>query len=271
MSAGFVLLQRFMRENAGIALEEDRRYLIEDRLKTILSEGKIFGLDDLGGILNKDPRSELASAVTDALTINETSFFRDNLLFEAFADRLLPSLIERRKDKRRLRIWSAGCSTGQEPYSLAMILDEQTRLLSGWHIDLIATDLSRPILESARRGIYSQFEVQRGLPVRRMLRYFNNQSDTWRINDHIRAKVSFKVHNMMMPMRELGNFDIIFCRNVLIYFDVETKRRVLANLNETMADDGYLVLGAAERVGGLSNDLVSAPSEQFVFVKDANR
>ena len=271
MSAGFALLQRFMRENVGIALEAERRYLIEDRLRAILRDSKIVGLDELGGKLHKEPRSELANAVTDALTINETSFFRDKLLFRALTERLLPALIARRKDQRRLRIWSAGCSTGQEPYSLAMIIDDQMRQHAGWHIEILATDLSRHALDAARRGLYSQFEVQRGLPVQMLLRHFQQKGDLWRINDALRAKITFKTQNLMMPIGDPGLFDIILCRNVLLYFDVATKRRVLANLDAAMAEDGYLVLGAAERVGGLSETLRPAPSEQFVFLSEANK
>lgn len=267
MSDGFGLLQRFMRENSGIALEEDRRYLIENRLRPILCESKIACIDELGSRLHSDPTSELASAVTDALTINETSFFRDRLLFEAFAERLLPAAIGRRKDLRRLRIWSAGCSTGQEPYSLAMILEERMRHLSGWQVEILATDLSRLALGSARLGLYSQFEVQRGLPVKKLLRYFQQENEAWRINDDMRSKITFRAQNLMTPIRDLGVFDFVFCRNVLIYFDVATKRHVLANLEAAMARDGHLVLGATERVGGLSENLRSEPSEPFVFTK----
>ena len=268
MSAGFTLLQRFVRDHAGLALEEEKRYLIESRLQPVMRDEKIQSLDVLAQKLLSDPRSDLATLVIEALTINETSFFRDRALFTAFAERLLPALIAEKKDQRRLRVWCAGCSTGQEPYSLAMLIDEQARDLSGWQVEIVATDLSASVVENARRGIYSQFEVQRGLPVKMLLRYFTQQGDSWRISDYLRAKISFRAQNLMNVPRDAGKFDIIFCRNVLIYFDVATKRQVLGRLAGALAPAGYLVLGAAERVGGLSDVLRSATSEPFVFVHD---
>ena len=269
MSAGFALLQRFVRDHSGIALEEDKRYLVESRLQPVMRDAKIINLEVLAQKLNGDPRSDLTPLVIEALTINETLFFRDRALFTAFSERLLPAIIAERKEQKRLRIWCAGCSTGQEPYSLAMLIDEHARLLPGWQVEIVATDLSAPVVESARRGVYSQFEVQRGLPVRMLLRYFNQQGDSWRISDYLRSKISFRMHNLMAAPRDVGEYDIIFCRNVLIYFDVAIKRQVLGRLASALAPDGYLVMGAAERVGGLSDVLKPATSEPFVFVKNA--
>ena len=268
MSVGFTLLQRFVRDHAGIALEEDKRYLVESRLQCVMRDAKIVNLDVLAHKLQGNPRSDLTTLVIEALTINETSFFRDRALFTAFSERLLPAMIALRQDQRRLRIWCAGCSTGQEPYSLAMLVDEQTRNLQGWQVEIVATDLSGPIVETARRGIYSQFEVQRGLPVKMLLRYFTQEGDRWRVDDHLRAKISFRTQNLMAMPRDAGKFDFIFCRNVLIYFDVDMKRQVLGRLGDALVADGRLVLGAAERVGGLSDVLKSATSEPFVFIKD---
>lgn len=267
MSAGFALLQRFLREASGYALEDDKRYMIEDRLNPILRAANLSGIDDLARSLHGDIHSELARTVAETLTINETSFFRDKGLFSAFADSLLPELMEARRDRRRLRIWCAGCSTGQEPYSLAMMIDEQARKLSGWQIEIVATDISRPVIENAKRGTYSQFEVQRGLPVAMLLRYFRRVGDLWQISDYLRAKVSFKTRNLMADVRDLGTFDIVFCRNVLIYFDVATKKRVLDSLSDTLAGDGYLVLGAAERVGGIHGGLQPDLQRSFIFTK----
>ena len=160
MSAGFALLQRFLRETSGLCLERDKLYLVEDRLRGLLQRRGIANLDDLARMVHANPCSDLATAVAETLTINETSFFRDRTLFSAVSERLLPQLLETRRDKRRLRIWCAGCSTGQEPYSLAMVIDDMTRQLSGWQVEILATDLSRPVLDFARAGIYSQFEVQ---------------------------------------------------------------------------------------------------------------
>ena len=259
-----------MRDHAGIALEEDKVYLIESRLQSVMRDAKITSLDALSSKLHADPHSELATLVIEALTINETSFFRDRALFTAFSERLLPAIVAQRKEQRRLNIWCAGCATGQEPYSLAMLIDEHSRLLSGWQVEILATDLSAPIVDLARRGVYSQFEVQRGLPVKMLLRYFTQQGDSWRISDYLRAKISFRTQNLMAAPRDAGKFDIIFCRNVLIYFDVSTKRKVLGRLTDALAPEGILVLGAAERVGGLSDELKSATSEPFVFIRDEN-
>ena len=268
MNAGFALLQRFLRQTSGLALEADKLYLIEDRLRPILRAANLSGIDDLARSLHVDPNSELARSVAEILTINETSFFRDKPLFTAFAERLLPSLIAARRDQRRLRIWCAGCSTGQEPYSLAMLIDDHMRQLTGWQTDIVATDLSRSVIENARRGRYSQFEVQRGLPVAMLLRNFRREQDVWQISDYLRAKVQFQTLNLMSSFRDLGRFDIIFCRNVLIYFDVATKSLVLKRIADALADDGFLALGAAERVGGLCDTLRPDASHQFIFVKE---
>ena len=267
MSVGFAMLQRFLRETSGFALDDDKRYLLEDRLQPILRSAKLSGLDDLANCLRNDPRSELARSVVEALTINETSFFRDRSLFNVFMDKLLPDLMTARQDRRRLRIWCAGCSTGQEPYSLAMLIDENMRRLAGWQVDIVATDLSRAVIETAKLGQYSQFEVQRGLPVAMLLRYFRREGEHWQISDYLRAKVSFRTLNLMSIPRDMGSFDMIFCRNVLIYFDVSLKRRVLSHLSGVLANDGYLALGAAETVAGLSENLLPY-STHFIFAKD---
>ena len=269
MSTGFACLQRFLREAAGLSLEADKRYLVEDRLQCILRDAKLTGLDDLGRYLHANARSDLARCVVEALTINETSFFRDKVLFQTFADHLLPRLIAARADRRRLRIWCAGCASGQEPYSLAMLIDERMRQLTGWQIEIVATDLSRAVIESARRGRYSQFEVQRGLPVTLLLRYFQRSGETWQISDYLRAKIAFSTLNLVEDFRDLGRFDIIFCRNVLIYFDAATKARVLGNLSEALSDDGVLALGGAERIGTLCDTLKADEGRQFLFAKNA--
>ena len=270
MTAGFSLLQRFVREASGLALDDDKRYLIEDRLQPVLRDAKLANIDDLANRLYGNQRSDLARAVAEALTINETSFFRDKLLFTTFAETLLPKLIAARKDQRRLRIWCAGCSSGQEPYSLAMIIDEQMRQLSGWQIEIVATDLSRSVIDAARRGRYSQFEVQRGLPVTLLLRYFQRAGETWQISDYLRAKVAFSTLNLVQEFKDIGRFDVVFCRNVLIYFDAETKARVLTRLADTIADDGYLALGGAERIGARCCGLKPDGDRQFLYVKDSS-
>ena len=271
MSGGFAALQRLVRETSGMALEDDKRYLVEDRLQPILRAQKLAGLDDLAKALQIGRSAELARLVAEALTINETSFFRDRALFDAFSGRMLPTLMASRKERRRLRIWCAGCSRGQEPYALAMLIDEQVRKLSGWQIEILATDLSRTALAAAERGLYSQFEVQRGLPVAMLLRHFHREGEHWRINDHLRAKVTFKPQNLVTSFRDLGRFDIIFCRNVLIYFDAPTKRQVLDDLSDALMTDGFLALGATESVGNFCSTLQPDAESRFVFVKNLQR
>ena len=265
MSAGFALLQRFLRETSGLALEDDKLYLVEDRLRDLMRDRKIAGLEDLAQRLHGNRRSDLADAVAETLTINETSFFRDRALFAALADVLLPQLLSARREKRRFRIWCAGCSTGQEPYSLAMVLDDMTRQLSGWQVEIVATDLSRSVVEAARAGIYSQFEVQRGLPVSMLLRHFSRHGEGWRISDYLRAKVTFRTQNLLTIPRDFGPFDIVFCRNVLFYFDAATKRHVISGLVDALAPDGFIALGGAERVGQVSADLLVEGDMPFVF------
>ena len=271
MSTGFAHLQRFLRETSGLSLDGDKRYLVEDRLRPILRDAKLGGLDDLGRSLHANARSDLARSVAEALTINETSFFRDKILFQTFADQLLPRFIAARADSRRLRVWCAGCSTGQEPYSIAMLIDERMRQLSGWQVEIVATDLSRPVIAAAKRGCYSQFEVQRGLPVALLLRHFQGRGETWQISEALRARIAFSTLNLMDGFTDLGRFDIVFCRNVLIYFDAATRARVLAGLSDTLSDDGVLALGAAERVGTLCRTLKADEGRQFLFAKEVAR
>ena len=269
MSAGFAQLQRFLRETSGVVIEDDKRYFIEDRLKPVLRSAKLSGLDELARSLLADKRSELAKTVAETLTINETSFFRDRALFTALSERLLPQLLEAREATRRIRIWCAGCSTGQEPYSVAMILDEQMRRRPGWRVEIVATDLSRAVVDQARRGVYSQFEVQRGLPVAQLLRHFTRREEAWQVSDYLRAKVTFRTQNLMSIPADMGTFDIIFCRNVLFYFEPDTKRRILVQLSKVLARDGFLALGGGERIGDLCPTLQSDKAGSFVFVHAA--
>lgn len=269
MSMAFATLRRFVREASGLSLDDDKRYLVEDRLAPVLRAAKLATLDDLAGLVAREPYGDVARAVAEALTINETSFFRDRGLFTAFADHVLPSLMDARADQRRLRIWCAGCSSGQEPYSLAMVLDEQAKKLAGWRVDIVATDISQAMIDAAQRGIYSQFEVQRGVPVAMLLRYFRRDGERWQISDHLRAKVTFRVQNLLKWQRDAEPFDVVFCRNVLFYFDAEMKRRVLSGLDEVLAPGGWLALGATESVNGLCAGIEAQAAQRFLFRKSA--
>ncbi|GAC1336141.1 MAG: protein-glutamate O-methyltransferase CheR [Beijerinckiaceae bacterium] len=268
MNPDFEALRHFLHQRSGISLDGDKLYLVESRL---LPVARAAGLADLSALVKRVQigDSELGQSVVDAMTTNETFFFRDRLPFEKFRNVMLPELLAARSAERRLRIWCAACSTGQEPYSLAMILDEEARRLAGWRIDIVATDISRRAVESARAGLYSQFEVQRGLPITHLLRYFQRAGDRWQINEFLRSRVGFRELNLMADFRTLGNFDAIFCRNVLIYFDVPTKRDILARLCRTLAPDGYLVMGAAETVIGLSDKFAAHEEHPTLFVLKA--
>jgi chemotaxis protein methyltransferase CheR len=201
----------------------------------------------------KDGSGILNDRVVEAMTINETFFFRDTTPFDHFRDLIMPQMLRARANRRRIRIWCAAGSTGQEPYSLAMSMKEMGAALAGWRIEIIATDLSQGALEKSKAGLYSQFEVQRGLPIQMLLKYFKQAGELWQINADIRAMVQHRQLNLLHDFSELGAFDLIFCRNVLIYFDQQTKTNVLNRLARAIEADGFLMLGAAETVFGLAN------------------
>jgi chemotaxis protein methyltransferase CheR len=195
----------------------------------------------------------LITEVVEAMTTNETFFFRDKVPFDHLRDTILPAMQQSRSNRKCLRIWSAACSTGQEPYSIAMLLKEKAQALSGWRVEIVATDLSQEVLEKSRSGIYSQFEVQRGLPIQLLVKYFTQTGELWQLNSEIRGMVTHKQLNLLQDFSHLGKFDVIFCRNVLIYFDQETKINIFERMAKAMEPDGMLVLGAAESVVGITD------------------
>src|SRR5205807_6805310 len=197
--------------------------------------------------------SALVTSVVEAMTTNETFFFRDKVPFDHFRDTIMPEIIKARAGCRSVRIWCAAGSTGQEPYSLAMSLKEMGAALTGWRVEIVATDLSQEVLEKSKAGLYSQFEVQRGLPIQLLVKYFKQVGELWQINPDIRAMVQHRQFNLLHDFSQLGVFDLIFCRNVLIYFDQETKTNIFNRLAKAVEPDGFLVLGAAETVIGLTN------------------
>lgn len=247
-------------------MESSKQYLVESRLMPIVRRERLSGLDELVLILQRKQSPKLAKDVIEAMTINETYFFRDKSPFDQFRNAILPALVAARQKERRLRIWSAAASSGQEAYSLAMILDEHAAKIPGWKIEIIGTDLSEQVLDKARKGIYSQFEVQRGLPTPMLLRHFNQIGESWQISEAMRSKVTFRPLNLLSDFNTLGRFDLIFCRNVLIYFDTTLKADILARMTRILAPDGYLTLGASESLIGLKTDLVSHPDQRGVFV-----
>ncbi len=243
----------FLRERSGLVLSEDKAYLLENRLLPVARKRMMGSLDDLFQTLRALNDDDLIREVTEAMTTNESFFFRDVTPFEQFQQMVLPRFIEARASTKRLRIWCAAASTGQEPYTLAMILNEQRDKLSDWRIEIIATDLSTAALDRARAGSYTQFEVQRGLPVQYLVKYFEQQEAHWQIDGAIREMVDYSTFNLLDDIGAIGPVDIIFCRNVLIYFDQETKSGILDEMSKLLPDDGFLYLGGAETVLGVSD------------------
>ncbi|TCR69949.1 protein-glutamate O-methyltransferase CheR [Bosea sp. BK604] len=254
--ADFDFLRSLLHLRSGLSLSLEKRYLVESRLGILCRRRGISGLDALVRRLRLDNDRELEAAVVEAMTTNETLFFRDRMPFDMFREVILPEKLLANAAKRSLRIWCAAVSSGQEAYSLAMILDEMAPRLAGWRIEIIGTDISAEIIDRARVGLYSQFEVQRGLPIQLLLKYFRQEGDKWRLTERIRDMVELKTHNLLEPNEHLGQFDVIFCRNVLIYFDVPTKARVMAALAQRLTQDGAFVLGAAETVIGITTTIV---------------
>lgn len=267
MPQAFDALCEYLRRHSGLVMDQSKKYLVESRVMPIIRRERLSGLDELVALLNKPQSAKIAKDVIEAMTINETYFFRDKAPFDQFRNVTLPALVAARQGEKRLRIWSAAASTGQEAYSLAMILDEFSPRLAGWKIEIVATDLSDQVLEKARKGIYSQFEVQRGLPAPMLLRHFNQIGESWQISDHIRSKVTFRQLNLLSDFTSLGRFDIIFCRNVLIYFDAARKADILARMTRVLAPDGFVTLGASESLIGLKTDLVSHPEQRGLFMR----
>ncbi|WP_375157751.1 CheR family methyltransferase [Bradyrhizobium sp. RDT46] len=245
-------LRKFLKDNSGLDLSADKQYLIESRLLPLARKAGLSGIAELVQKLQGGSR-QLITDVVEAMTTNETFFFRDKVPFDHFRDTIMPEIIKARAGKRSVRIWCAAGSTGQEPYSLAMCLKEMGAALTGWRIEIIATDLSQEVLEKAKAGVYSQFEVQRGLPIQMLVKYFKQTGETWQVNPELRAMIQHRQLNLLHDFSQLGTFDVIFCRNVLIYFDQDTKINIFNRLARQIEPDGFLVLGAAETVVGLTD------------------
>jgi chemotaxis protein methyltransferase CheR len=263
-------LRKFLKERSGLDLSADKQYLVESRLLPLARKASLGGIPDLvQKIKNGDGR--LATDVVEAMTTNETFFFRDKIPFDHLRDTILPSLIQARAARKSLRIWSAASSTGQEPYSIAMCLKEKAAALAGWRIEIVATDLSQEVLEKSKAGIYSQFEVQRGLPIQMLVKYFTQSGDIWQLNADVRSMVQFRQLNLLQDFSHLGNFDIIFCRNVLIYFDQDTKAVIFDRLTRCLETDGTLLLGAAESVVGVTDAFKPCPDRRGLYQVNAAR
>ena len=263
----FHLMSTLVRERSGLVLSEDKAYLLESRLTPITRKYGMKSLDDLVDAIKTKRDEDLIGEVVEAMTTNESLFFRDTKPFDQLRDIVFPQLIDARAGSKRLRIWSAACSSGQEPYSVAMLIKESVPKLANWNVEIVATDLSEEILKRARSGIYSQFEVQRGLPITMLVKYFKQDGDRWEIDPEIRSMVTYKPFNLLDDPSDLGTFDIVMCRNVLIYFEQETKSQVLSRICNLMPSDGTLYLGGAETVLGISDVFQPVPGQRGLYRK----
>jgi chemotaxis protein methyltransferase CheR len=262
-------LRKCLKERSGLVLSADKQYLVESRLLPIARKAGLSNLGELVTALKIAHEPSLMTAVVEAMTTNESFFFRDKTPFEHFRATILPALLAARKNSRVIRIWCAAAACGQEPYSLAMCLKGLEDEIAGWRIELLATDLSGEVLEKARAGLYTQFEVQRGLPIQLLIKHFTQSGELWQVAPEIRAMVRYRQLNLLADFSQLGVFDLIFCRNVLIYFDQDTKTDLLNRLARVTAHDGYLILGAAETVVGLTDRFKMVPDKRGLYAPAA--
>ena len=263
----FEYISALAKERSGLVMREDKVYLLESRLMPLARREGIATLDEFVEFLRRENDFNAINDVVDALTTNETLFFRDNGPFEAFRNTIMPHILETRATTKKFRVWSAASSSGQEPYSLVMILDEMKAALTGWNYEIIGTDISMRILEKAQAATYSQFEVQRGMPTDKLIKYFEQDGQHWRLKAPFREQVSFRKANLLEDQRALGMFDVVFCRNVLIYFDRETKTQVLEMIAQMMPADGKLFLGGAETVLGLTDRFAAVEGVKGMYQK----
>ncbi len=255
----FKFIQDFARDAAAIVIEPGKEYLVESRLTPIARQAGFESLDAFLQQLRTNPKATLFhEQVIDAMTTNETSFFRDFHPFEALRQHILPKLIEQRAGVRKLAIWSAASSTGQEPYTISMLLREHFPQLRDWNVSILGTDLSPTVLNQARQGVYSQLEVNRGLPAAFLLKYFSKADTKWALKDEVKKQVEFRQMNLVKPWPILPMFDVVFIRNVMIYFDTDTKKAILKRIRQCLQPQGVLFLGTAETTMNIDPDWVPA-------------
>ncbi|MDA0653326.1 MAG: protein-glutamate O-methyltransferase CheR [Proteobacteria bacterium] len=266
----FTFLAQFLKIESGLIITEEKAYLVESRLVPLARKRGLADLDDLVIAVRGKKDANLNNDVVEAMTTNESFFFRDIKPFESLKNTVLPKIVPARKaaNAKKIRIWSAACSSGQEPYTIAMMLKENPAILQGLDVEIIGTDISNEILDKAREGIYTQFEAQRGLPIQLLMKYFTQVGEHWQINEDIRGMVQLHHANLLQDLSRLGKFDAVFCRNVLIYFEAPTKAQVLGRIRAMMPDDGYLFLGAAETVVGISDSFKTISGERGVYATD---
>jgi chemotaxis protein methyltransferase CheR len=269
MPSDYEYLRKLLKERSGLDLSADKQYLVESRLVPLARKAGLPGIAELVQKM-KGGAEALTAEVVEAMTTNETFFFRDKIPFDHLKETILPALVQARAARRSLRFWCAASSTGQEPYSIAMLLKEMPAL-SGWRTEIVATDLSQAVLEKSKAGIFSQFEVQRGLPIQMLVKYFKQNGDLWQLNADVRAMVQHRQLNLLQDFSHLGTFDVIFCRNVLIYFDQETKAAIFERMARMIEPDGALALGAAESVVGITDVFKPYPDRRGMYCPNTAR
>ena len=262
----FDMFSTLLKQRSGLVLSRDKAYLLESRLMPVARKWNMKDLDELAGTIRSRREEALLRDITEAMTTNESSFFRDQKPFEQFRQVVLPMMLANRAGRRSIRIWSAACSSGQEADSLSMLLMEEGAKLDGWRFEIVGTDLSNEMVEKAKAGIYTQFEVQRGLPITHLVKYFRQVGDKWQLSDKIRQMVNFREYNLLTDLTSLGQFDVVFCRNVLIYFDQPTKGKVLESIARLMPADGVLYLGGAETVLGITDRFKPMENQRGLYV-----
>ena len=267
----YEFLRKLLKDRSGLDLSPDKQYLVESRLVPLARKANLAGITELVQKMKMGSAEALTADVVEAMTTNETFFFRDKTPFDHLKDTMLPALLQARSARRALRIWCAASSTGQEPYSIAMCLKGLGAAIAGWKVDIVATDLSQGVLEKSKAGIFSQFEVQRGLPIQLLVKHFTQVGDMWQLNADIRSMVQHRQLNLMQDFGHLGTFDIIFCRNVLIYFDQETKAGIFERMSRLVESDGFLVLGAAESVVGITDAFKPYPERRGLYRPNSTR
>lgn len=256
---------QFISKAAGIVLTADKAYFIDARLSPVLRKEGLTSIDQLLAKVEAGDR-RLSARMVDALTTNETFFFRDRTPFDHFRNIIVPELVQRRPVGKTIRIWCAACSSGQEPFSLVMLLDELKPQLGGRNVEIHASDISESILSKAKSGIFNQFEVQRGLPTKLLLQYFKKEGDNWQISQDVVRRVNFFKHNLLEDPSRLGTFDVVFCRNVLIYFDRPTRAKIFSGIADRLAPDGFMLLGGAESTFGVTDRFTSHPKERMLHM-----
>ena len=257
-------LRKLLKDHSGLDLSADKQYLIESRLLPLARKAGLPGISELVQKM-KGGAGSVIGQVVEAMTTNETFFFRDKIPFDHFREAVMPEILKARAGRKSIRIWCAAGSTGQEPYSLAMCLKEMSAALTGWRVEILATDLSQEVIEKSKAGIYSQFEVQRGLPIQMLVKYFKQNGELWQVNADVRAMIQHRQLNLLHDFSQLGVFDVIFCRNVLIYFDQDTKINIFNRLAKSTEPDGFLALGAAETVVGLTDVYKPFPERRGLY------